>query len=134
MTDLRTGGHSSLLPPVRTNVRAGEGRGKQEVEALAVFKSAVQVRDTLARPIGAGMAYVHLRLGTDAEQQATGTVSLRAWEPADQPPAHLVLADGRLLAIEVSRSVLSDCSTNHILRFQASWPPAAAPTSSSPER
>lgn len=100
---------------------------------MAVFKSAVHVQDTQAQIIGAGMAYVHLRLGIDAAQQTTGTVSLRAWEPADEPPAHLALPDGRLLSIEVSRSVLSDCSTNHILRFQASWPPAAAPTSTTTE-
>jgi hypothetical protein len=97
-----------------------------EREVVAIFKSAVQVQDAQARPIGAGMAYLHLRLGTDAEQQATGTVSLREWTPEGQPPARLLLADGRLLPIEVSRSVLSDCSSNHILRFQASWPPPEA--------
>ncbi len=101
---------------------------------MAVFKSAVQVRDAQARTIGAGMAYLHLRLGTDAEQQATGTVSLREWSPAGEPPARLQLADGRLLAIAVSKSVLSDCSSNHILRFQASWPPPteASPTAPAP--
>jgi hypothetical protein len=101
---------------------------------MAVFKSAVQVQDTQARLIGAGMTYLHLRLGTDAAQEATGTVSLKEWTPADEPPAALLLADGRTLPIQVSLTVLSDCSSNHILRYQASWPPAPSPTSSSPER
>ena len=101
---------------------------------MAVFKSAVQVQDTQARLIGAGMTYLHLRLGADADQQATGTVSLKEWTPADEPPAALLLADGRTLPIQVSLTVLSDCSSNHILRYQASWPPAPSPTPSSPER
>ena len=90
---------------------------------MSVFKSSVDVHDAEDRSIGAGMAYVHLRLGADAEQRATGTVSLRRWEPAERVPASLQLADGRSLSIEVSREVLSDCSRNHILRFQAQWPP-----------
>lgn len=91
---------------------------------MAVFKSSVDVHDADNRSIGAGMAYVHLRLAADAEQRATGTVSLRRWEPGEDVPTWLRLADGRRLPIEVSREVLSDCSRNHILRFQASWPPA----------
>lgn len=91
---------------------------------MAVFKSSVDVHDAEHRSIGTGMAYVHLRLGADAEQRATGTVSLRRWEPADDVPTGLLLADGRQLAIEVSREVFSDCSRNHILRFQAQWPPS----------
>ena len=94
---------------------------------MAVFKSSVDVHDAEHRSIGTGMAYVHLRLGTDAEQRATGTVSLRRWEPADDVPTGLLLADGRQLAIEVSREVFSDCSRNHILRFQAQWPPSDLP-------
>jgi hypothetical protein len=91
---------------------------------MAVFKSSVDVHDAGNRSIGTGMAYVHLRLAADAEQRATGTVSLRRWEPADEVPTSLQLADGRHLTIEVSREVLSDCSRNHILRFQAQWPPS----------
>jgi hypothetical protein len=90
---------------------------------MAVFKSSVDVHDADDRSIGSGMAYVHLRLAADAEQRATGTVSLRRWEPADEVPAWLLLGDGRQLPIEVSREVLSDCSRNHILRFEAEWPP-----------
>jgi hypothetical protein len=93
---------------------------------MAVFKSSVAVRDTTDRAIGAGMAYVHLRLPADTEQQATGTVSLRHWTPAGDAPALLQLEDGRLLSIVVSLDVLSECSNNHILRFQAQWPPDAA--------
>ncbi len=91
---------------------------------MAVFKSSVDVHDARNRSIGTGMAYVHLRLAADAEQRATGTVSLRRWEPADEVPASLALADGRHLPIEVSHEVLSECSRNHILRFQAHWPPS----------
>jgi hypothetical protein len=93
---------------------------------MAVFKSSVDVHDPRDRSIGAGQAYVHLRLPADAEQRATGTVSLRRWEPAGEAPAWLRLEDGRQLRIEVSREVLSECSRNHILRFQAAWPPAPA--------
>jgi len=98
---------------------------------MAVFKSAVHVHDAQDRPIGDGMAYLHLRLGQDADQRATGTVSLKQWTPAGEPPVMLALADGRRLPIEVSREVLSECSSNHILRFQASWPPAASPADQS---
>jgi|SRR4051794_27392349 len=94
---------------------------------MAVFKSSVSVHDAGDRSIGTGMTYVHLRLGPDAEQRVTGTVSLKRWEPAEDGPAWLALEDGRALAIEVSREVLSECSRNHILRYQASWPPAPGP-------
>jgi len=94
---------------------------------MAVFKSSVDVHDAEHRSIGTGMAYVHLRLAADAEQRATGTVSLRRWEPAEDAPVSLQLADGRRLPIEVSREVLSECSRNHILRFQAHWPPSGTP-------
>jgi hypothetical protein len=103
---------------------------------VAVFKSSVEVRDTGDRPIGAGMTYVHLRLPAESEQRATGTVSLKRWEPAGEPPAWLALDDGRSLKIEVSREVLSDCSRNHILRYQANWPPVtpeSAPPAESPQ-
>jgi hypothetical protein len=96
---------------------------------MAVFKSSADVHDADNRSIGSGMAYVHLRLAADATQQATGTISLRRWEPAEALPTRLVLDDGRLLAIEVSRQVVSECSRNHILRFQAHWPPAELPSS-----
>jgi len=52
---------------------------------------------------------------------------LRRWEPAEDVPTSLRLEDGRQLAIEVSREVFSDCSRNHILRFQAQWPPSEPP-------
>jgi hypothetical protein len=94
---------------------------------MAVFRSSVDVHDAEHRSIGTGMAYVHLRLAPDAEQRATGTVSLCRWEPTDEAPASLRLADGRRLSIEVSREVLSECSRNHILRFQAHWPPSSTP-------
>ena len=91
---------------------------------MAVFKSAVQVLDRSSRTIGEGMTYIHLPRGQGVAQEATGTVSLRRWEPVEEMPAHLALEDGRRLQISVSRDVLSECSQKHILRFQASWPPA----------
>jgi len=91
---------------------------------LAVFKSRVEVFDAAGRAIGAGMTYLHLRLDRARAQHATGTVSLRAWTPEGEPPAGLLLEDGRRLPIQVSREVLSECSSNHILRYQADWPPA----------
>jgi hypothetical protein len=93
---------------------------------MAVFKSKAQVHDEANRSIGDGMAYVHLPRGVDVDHDATGTVSLRRWEPAGSDPASLVLADGRRLRISVTRSALSDCSRKHILRFQAAWPPTEA--------
>ena len=89
---------------------------------MAVFKSPVEVRDPSERSVGEGMAYVHLPRGRGVPQDATGTVSLRRWEPGADVPSHLVLADARRLAISVSREVLSDCSRNHILRFRVAWP------------
>jgi len=103
---------------------------------MAVYKSSVEVHDARDRSIGGGMAYLHLRLGADRAQQATGTVSLRRWEPLDDVPTRLLLDDGRTLAIAVGREVLSDCSRNHILRFQTTWPPSdasSAPTAPSTE-
>jgi hypothetical protein len=99
------------------------------VSALSVFKSSVQVHDSSGRAIGAGMAYLHLRQGAEQPQRATGTVSLKAWQPEGEAPAWLRLDDGRRLAIEVSRDVLSDCSRNHILRYHATWPPVLPDTS-----
>ena len=90
---------------------------------MAVFKSAVVVFDRNERSLGEGMAYIHLPRGHDAPQDATGTVTLRRWEPGDGTPTQLGLEDGRRLGISVSREVLSECSRNHILRFQATWPP-----------
>src|SRR4051812_15777078 len=98
---------------------------------MAVFKSSVSVHDAGDRSIGAGMTYVHLRLAPDAEQRVTGTVSLKRWEPAEDGPVWLALEDGRALAIEVSREVLSECPRNHTLRTQASWPPSPAPATQS---
>ena len=91
---------------------------------MAVFKSSVEVRDPSERSLGEGMAYIHLPRGHGVSQRATGTVSLRRWEPAADAPTHLTLEDGRRLPISVSLEKLSDCSRNHILRFQASWPPS----------
>src|SRR3954470_4698359 len=100
---------------------------------MAVFKSNVEVHDASDRAIGAGMTYLHLRLPADAEQRATGTVSLKRWEGG--VPAWLALADGRALPIEVSREVLSECSRSHIRRYEASWPPLPGrPTSLSDTR
>ena len=92
---------------------------------MAVFKSDVVVQDPSARPLGEGKAYVHLPRGLDVAQAASGTVSLRRWEwePTADGPSLLLLADGRTLAIAVSRDVLSDCSRKRILRFQSAWPP-----------
>lgn len=89
---------------------------------MAVFKSPVEVRDSGGRAVGEGMAYVHLPRGRQVPQDATGTVSLRRWEPGEEIPSHLVLEDARRLTISVSREVLSDCSRNHILRFTVAWP------------
>ena len=90
---------------------------------MAVFKSAVQVCDSTERSIGEGMAYIRPPRGREVAQDASGTVSLRRWEPAEDPPTHTRLEDGRRLAISVDRSLLSDCSRNHILRFTAVWSP-----------
>ena len=92
---------------------------------MAIFKSAVEVRDSSGHSLGEGMAYIHLPRGKEACQDATGTVSLRRWEPAADGPSHLALDDGRRLPISVSSARLSDCSRNHILRFEATWPPSA---------
>ena len=91
---------------------------------MAVFKSAVEVRDLSDRSVGEGMTYIHLPRGLGAAQDATGTVSLRRWDPGGQRPTHLALEDGRCLSISVSSEKLSDCSRNHILRFDAVWPPS----------
>lgn len=98
---------------------------------MAVFKSSVHVHDAEGRSIGSGMAYVHLRLAPDADQRATGTVSLRVWQPDEAAPAWLQLTDGRRLPIEVSLETLSTCSQNHILRYQADWPPVPSSTARS---
>ncbi len=94
---------------------------------MAVFKSRAEVRDPAERAIGEGMAYVHLPRGREVAQEASGTISLRRWEPGADLPRHLALEDGRSLRISVAREVLSDCSRNHILRFRAAWPPHAGP-------
>ncbi|MCC6176908.1 MAG: hypothetical protein IT305_16485 [Chloroflexi bacterium] len=96
---------------------------------MAVFKSHVDVADAAGRQIGAGTTYVHLRLGRDAPQDATGTVSLEWWEPVGDPPAELRLEQGGCLTVSVDRDVLSDCSRNRIFRFRTSWPPSGPPPS-----
>lgn len=90
---------------------------------MAIFKSVVDVLDARGRSIGQGMAYIHLPRGQDIVQDATGTVSLRRWDPSPDSPTHLELEDGRRLPIAVSRETLSECSRNHILRYRAAWPP-----------
>jgi hypothetical protein len=97
---------------------------------MAVFKCSADVLDARDRAIGSGMAYVHLRLDAEQAQQATGTLSLKCWEPQDDLATCLQLEDGRRLTIAVSRAVMSDCSRNHILRYQAAWPPTSPPTES----
>lgn len=72
--------------------------------------------------LGSGTAYVHLPRGLDRGQEAGGTISLRAWTPAADPPVALSLADGRRLPIRVSRDAISECSRNRVLRFELSWP------------
>ncbi len=91
---------------------------------MAVFKSSVVVRDGRGETIGEGMTYVHLRRPQAEPQDVNGTVSLRWWEPVGDPPAEVTLEDGRHLAIDVSRDVLSDCSQSRIFRYRATWPPA----------
>ena len=90
---------------------------------MAVFKSGVVVRDGRGATIGEGMTYVHLRRTANEPQDVTGTVSLQWWEPVGEPPAEVILADGRRLPVVVSRDVLSDCSQSRIFRYRASWPP-----------
>jgi hypothetical protein len=90
---------------------------------MAVFKAAATVRDAQGRTIGEGTTYVHLRRPEGVAQDVTGTVSLQWWEPVGDPPAVLALADGRRLAVVVSRDVLSECSRNRIFRYTAAWPP-----------
>lgn len=91
---------------------------------MAIFRSEAEVLDAADRPLGTGLASIHLPRGLDREQQGSGTVSLRAWEPESGEPVALSLGDGRRLAISVSRDALSDCSRHRILRFAARWPPA----------
>ncbi len=90
---------------------------------MAVYKSTVEVVDPAGHSLGEGIAYVHLPRGQEVAQPATGTVSLRRWSPGAELPTHLALADGRRLGITVSLEKLSDCSRNHVLRFEAAWPP-----------
>jgi hypothetical protein len=93
---------------------------------VAIFRSEAEVLDEAGRRLGSGMAYVHLPMGRERDQEATGTVSLRSWEPSDEPPALLVIGEGRRLPIAVSRDALSECSRNRILRFTARWTPEPA--------
>ncbi len=93
---------------------------------MAIFKSAAVVRDSSGREIGEGALYLHLPRGHDVTQDATGTLSLRRWSPQDGEPVELTIDGGRRLRIATSRSAISDCSRNHILRFRTSWPPTPA--------
>ena len=93
---------------------------------MAILKSDSNVLNETGQRLGVGTAYLHLPHGLDREQEGTGTISLRSWEPTDAPPAELRLEDGRRLAIRVSRDALSECSRNRVLRFTLRWPPAGA--------
>jgi hypothetical protein len=88
---------------------------------VAVFKSEAVVAAADGAALGSGMAYLHLPRGLEREQAAGGTVSLRSWSAGGEPTA-LELADGRRLAIEVSRDAVSECSRSRILRFKLQWP------------
>ena len=93
---------------------------------MAIFRSQTDVLAGDGRSLGFGMVYLHLPRGLEQTQTGSGTVSLTSWEPVEDPPAVLRLADGRHLAIRVSRDALSECSRNRILRFAADWPPGSA--------
>ena len=90
---------------------------------VAIFRSEVEVLSESGRPLGTGMAYLHLPHGLEREQEGTGTVSLRSWEPEDEAPTILQLGNGRRLTINVSRNAISECSRNRILRFSTRWLP-----------
>lgn len=93
---------------------------------MAVFRAEGVVLGDSGADLGSGMASIHLPRGREREQEAAGTVSLQAWEARDDPPVALKFADGRVLAICVSRDALSECSRNRILRFTARWTPEPA--------
>lgn len=90
---------------------------------MPIFRSEAEVLDGADHCLGAGMVYLHLPRGLGREQEGTGTVSLRSWEPDGDEPTTLLLGDGRRLAISVTRDALSECSRNRILRFSAHWLP-----------
>jgi hypothetical protein len=94
---------------------------------VAIVKYAAQVRTRNGDTLGDGVAYIHLPRGVDRAQSASGTVSLREWNPSAGEPAELELADGRRMSVTVSRDALTDCSRNRILRFTAEWPPRDSP-------
>lgn len=94
---------------------------------MAIVKSGAHVRARGGALLGAGTAYIHLPRGMDRAQRASGTVSLREWDPAAGEPVVLELEDGRRVMVTVSRDALTDCSRNRILRFTAEWPPAPNP-------
>ena len=91
---------------------------------MAILKSDAELLGEQGQRLGDGMIYVHLPRGLEREQDGSGTMSLKAWTPTEDPPAALQLPDGRRLAITVSRDALSDCSRNRVLRFQVRWPGA----------
>ena len=90
---------------------------------MAVVRVEARVVDERGGEIGAGMAAIHLPLGRSRAQQASGTVSLRQWNPAGGDPVALCWGEGESISIQVSRDAISDCSRNRILRFSASWQP-----------
>jgi hypothetical protein len=89
---------------------------------MPVFKSQAAVLNEAGQELAEGMAYLHLPRGLEQAQEASGTISLKAWSSNGDQPAALRLADGRRLAISVSRDALSECSRNRVLRFTAAWP------------
>jgi hypothetical protein len=100
---------------------------------VAIFRSEATVVDSAGRDLGSGMLYLHLPRGLSREQQATGTVSLKTWEPTETLPTTIRLSDGRRLTVDLSRDALSDCSRNRILRFSAPWPPSETGADARPE-
>jgi hypothetical protein len=93
---------------------------------MSIFRAAVRVMSASGGALGEGTAYLHLPRGLEREQEGNGTVSLKRWTAAAEPPAALGLEDGRLLEIRVTSDALSDCSRSRILRFSAQWPPGGA--------
>ncbi len=90
---------------------------------MAVYRSQAEVLGPDGGVLGAGTTYLHLPRGLDRPQEASGTISLRSWQPGEDLPASLRLEDGRWLSLVVERDAVSECSRNRILRFRASWPP-----------
>ena len=96
---------------------------------MAVVKSEASVISATGQELGRGTAYIHLPKGRERAQLATGTISLRSWNPGTETPTMLNLDSGPALPIEVQLEALSECSRNHILRYRAEWSPGESPPS-----